>query len=173
MQRKKFKSSSSWNNNNNTKSSHQQQVHIELFPKTTQHKKSSHYTLENSLLRISDKYTNNNHHFRTPEGQSKGCAFVKFKTHQAAVTAIGQLHASTTMPGASSSLVVKFADNEKERAVRKMQQLVNQQQTVAAAAATGATVIQTGPLTLPQTPIATYQVCNIKKIFKNFTTTWP
>lgn len=91
---------------------------------------------------------------RTPEGQSKGCAFVKFKGHQAAANAISQLHASTTMPGASSSLVVKFADNEKERAVRKMQQLVSQHQTVAAAAAAGGVTIQTGPLALQQATAA-------------------
>lgn len=62
---------------------------------------------------------------RTSDGQSKGCAFVKYSTHQSAIDAINRLHASTTMDGASSSLVVKFADNDKERAVRKMQQLVS------------------------------------------------
>ena len=62
---------------------------------------------------------------RTSEGQSRGCAFIKFTTHKSAIDAINRLHASTTMEGASSSLVVKFADNDKERAVRKMQQLVS------------------------------------------------
>jgi len=60
---------------------------------------------------------------RTPEGQSKGCAFVKLASHQEAKTAIEQLHGSRTMPGASSSLVVKFADTDRERAIRRMQQL--------------------------------------------------
>uniref|UniRef100_H2Z5H3 RRM domain-containing protein n=1 Tax=Ciona savignyi TaxID=51511 RepID=H2Z5H3_CIOSA len=60
---------------------------------------------------------------RTPEGQSKGCAFVKLACHSEAKTAMDALHGSQTMPGASSSLVVKFADTDKERAVRRMQQM--------------------------------------------------
>jgi len=60
---------------------------------------------------------------RGPDGQSKGCAFVKFSTHAEAQTAINSLHGSQTMPGASSSLVVKFADTEKERQLRRMQQM--------------------------------------------------
>nr|CAB3229659.1 CUGBP Elav-like family member 3 [Phallusia mammillata] len=60
---------------------------------------------------------------RTPEGQSKGCAFVKLSTNQEARAAIDSLHGSQTMPGASSSLVVKFADTDKERAIRRMQQM--------------------------------------------------
>ncbi|CAG5112369.1 Oidioi.mRNA.OKI2018_I69.chr2.g6590.t2.cds [Oikopleura dioica] len=60
---------------------------------------------------------------RTPEGSSKGCAFIKLGNVQQAQNAIAQMHGSTTMPGASSSIVVKLADNEKERALRKMQQM--------------------------------------------------
>ncbi|XP_067139194.1 CUGBP Elav-like family member 4 isoform X2 [Centruroides vittatus] len=60
---------------------------------------------------------------RGPEGQSKGCAFVKFSSHAEAQAAISALHGSQTMPGASSSLVVKFADTEKERQLRRMQQM--------------------------------------------------
>ncbi|CAL1275624.1 unnamed protein product [Larinioides sclopetarius] len=52
-----------------------------------------------------------------------GCAFVKFGSHSEAQAAIGALHGSQTMPGASSSLVVKFADTEKERQMRRMQQM--------------------------------------------------
>ena len=36
--------------------------------------------------------------FRTPEGQSKGCAFVKMSNHLDAKAAIDSLHGSQTMP---------------------------------------------------------------------------
>nr|ACZ52381.1 Bruno-3 transcript variant 11 [Drosophila pseudoobscura] len=58
------------------------------------------------------------------ENESRsGCAFVKFGTQQEAQSAIANLHGSQTMPGASSSLVVKYADTEKERQIRRMQQM--------------------------------------------------
>ena len=60
---------------------------------------------------------------RGPDGNSKGCAFVKLASTDAAQTAIGSMHGSATMPGASSSLVVKLADTEKERQIRRMQQM--------------------------------------------------
>ncbi|CAF0732764.1 unnamed protein product [Rotaria sordida] len=60
---------------------------------------------------------------RGPSGDSKGCAFVKFATHNEAQQAIQNVHGSQTFPGASSSIVVKFADTEKERQLRRMQQL--------------------------------------------------
>lgn len=60
---------------------------------------------------------------RGPDGASKGCAFVKLASSEAAQAAIASLHGSQTMPGASSSLVVKLADTEKERQVRRMQQM--------------------------------------------------
>uniref|UniRef100_A0A8C1NL77 CUGBP Elav-like family member 4 n=1 Tax=Cyprinus carpio TaxID=7962 RepID=A0A8C1NL77_CYPCA len=63
---------------------------------------------------------------RGPEGTSKGCAFVKFQNHSEAQSAINSLHGSRTLPGASSSLVVKFADTEKERGMRRMQQVASQ-----------------------------------------------
>ncbi|XP_029056422.1 CUGBP Elav-like family member 4 isoform X7 [Osmia bicornis bicornis] len=60
---------------------------------------------------------------RGPDGSSRGCAFVKLSSHQEALAAINSLHGSQTMPGASSSVVVKFADTEKDRQVRRMQQM--------------------------------------------------
>ncbi|XP_022710010.1 CUGBP Elav-like family member 3 [Varroa jacobsoni] len=60
---------------------------------------------------------------RGPDGHSKGCAFVKFSSHSEAARAIQGLHGSQTMPGASSSLVVKFADTERERQMRRMSQV--------------------------------------------------
>ncbi|XP_021000856.1 CUGBP Elav-like family member 3 isoform X2 [Parasteatoda tepidariorum] len=60
---------------------------------------------------------------RGPDGQSKGCAFVKYENPLDAKSAIKALHGSQTMNGASSSLVVKFADTEKERQVRKFHQM--------------------------------------------------
>ncbi|KAB0402265.1 hypothetical protein E2I00_012229 [Balaenoptera physalus] len=55
-----------------------------------------------------------------------GCAFVKYSSHAEAQAAINALHGSQTMPGASSSLVVKFADTDKERTMRRMQQMAGQ-----------------------------------------------
>ncbi|XP_061109858.1 CUGBP Elav-like family member 3 isoform X2 [Conger conger] len=63
---------------------------------------------------------------RGPDGTSKGCAFVKYQSHAEAQAAISTLHGSRTLPGASSSLVVKFADTEKERGLRRMQQVASQ-----------------------------------------------
>ncbi|KAG7481867.1 CUGBP Elav-like family member 3-B isoform X1 [Solea senegalensis] len=63
---------------------------------------------------------------RGPDGASKGCAFVKFSSHAEAQAAINTLHGGQTMPGASSSLVVKFADTDKERTLRRMHQMAGQ-----------------------------------------------
>ncbi|XP_012994066.1 CUGBP Elav-like family member 3-B isoform X2 [Esox lucius] len=68
---------------------------------------------------------------RGPDGASKGCAFVKFSSHTEAQAAINSLHGGQTMPcvcpqGASSSLVVKFADTDKERTLRRMHQMAGQ-----------------------------------------------
>ncbi|KFR02042.1 CUGBP Elav-like family member 3-A, partial [Nipponia nippon] len=63
---------------------------------------------------------------RGPDGTSKVCPFVKSGSHAEAQAAINSLHGSQTMPGASSSLVVKFADTDKERTLRRMHQMAGQ-----------------------------------------------
>ncbi|CAG5083458.1 Similar to celf2: CUGBP Elav-like family member 2 (Danio rerio) [Cotesia congregata] len=55
-------------------------------------------------------------------GQSRGCAFVTFATKQHAINAIKALHHSRTMEGCSSPLVVKFADTQKEKDQKRLQQ---------------------------------------------------
>uniref|UniRef100_A0A1I8F9Z6 RRM domain-containing protein n=1 Tax=Macrostomum lignano TaxID=282301 RepID=A0A1I8F9Z6_9PLAT len=52
---------------------------------------------------------------RDQHGNSKGCAFIKFSAHIQAQNAINTLHAVSDYAGGTSSIVVKFADNERER----------------------------------------------------------
>lgn len=60
---------------------------------------------------------------RDAAGQSRGCAFVTFSSKQAAVSAIKALHQSQTMEGCSAPLVVKFADTQKEKEIKRQQQM--------------------------------------------------
>ncbi|XP_037928034.1 CUGBP Elav-like family member 1 isoform X2 [Teleopsis dalmanni] len=61
---------------------------------------------------------------RDQNGVSKGCAFVTFATKHAAVSAIKvTLNQNKTMEGCSSPLVVKFADTQKEKEQKKIQQM--------------------------------------------------
>jgi len=53
-------------------------------------------------------------------GTSKGCAFVLFETRQQAMNAIKNMHHSQTMDGCSAPMVVKLADNEKDKMAKKM-----------------------------------------------------
>uniref|UniRef100_A0A0X3Q3H0 RRM domain-containing protein n=1 Tax=Schistocephalus solidus TaxID=70667 RepID=A0A0X3Q3H0_SCHSO len=59
---------------------------------------------------------------RDQNGVSKGCAFVKFCSHSEAQSAMQALHGSQTMQGASSPIVVKFADKDRERPLKGPQQ---------------------------------------------------
>ncbi|XP_068715466.1 CUGBP Elav-like family member 3-A isoform X3 [Montipora foliosa] len=61
---------------------------------------------------------------RDSDGKSKGCAFLKFPTRMQAQNAIAEMHNSSTMEGCPSPVVVKFADTEKEKLQKKMQQMV-------------------------------------------------
>lgn len=54
---------------------------------------------------------------------SKGCAFVTFTSKQCAINAIKAMHHSQTMEGCSSPLVVKFADTQKEKDQKRLQQM--------------------------------------------------
>lgn len=60
---------------------------------------------------------------RDATGASRGCAFVTFATKQAALGAIKALHQSQTMEGCSAPLVVKFADTQKEKELKRQQQM--------------------------------------------------
>uniref|UniRef100_A0A8C8ZDH8 RRM domain-containing protein n=1 Tax=Prolemur simus TaxID=1328070 RepID=A0A8C8ZDH8_PROSS len=102
---------------------------------------------EEDVLRLFQPFGVIDERPRPPPGSSApaaGCAFVKFSSHTEAQAAIHALHGSQTMPGASSSLVVKFADTDKERTLRRMQQMVGQ------------LGILTPSLTLPFSPYSAY-----------------
>eukprot|EP00092_Neocalanus_flemingeri_P019405 GFUD01021019.1.p1 GENE.GFUD01021019.1~~GFUD01021019.1.p1 ORF type:complete len:517 (+),score=105.37 GFUD01021019.1:119-1552(+) len=60
---------------------------------------------------------------RDDNGISRGCAFVTFSNRQVAIVAIKAMHHSLTMEGCSSPLVVKFADTQKEKEHKKVQQV--------------------------------------------------
>lgn len=51
-------------------------------------------------------------------GQSKGCAFLKFKDRNSALSAIEQVNGNVTMDRGTSPLVVKFADSRRQRLQR-------------------------------------------------------
>uniref|UniRef100_A0A1I7XTP1 RRM domain-containing protein n=1 Tax=Heterorhabditis bacteriophora TaxID=37862 RepID=A0A1I7XTP1_HETBA len=56
---------------------------------------------------------------RESDGKSRGCAFVTFSTRSCAMNAIKEMHHSQTMEGCSAPLVVKFADTQKEKDIKK------------------------------------------------------
>jgi len=60
---------------------------------------------------------------RDENGISKGCGFVTFTSRNVAAAAIKAMHHSQTMDGCSSPLVVKFADTQKEKESKKLQEL--------------------------------------------------
>lgn len=60
---------------------------------------------------------------RDDNGISRGCAFVTFASRQVASVALKAMHHCMTMEGCSSPLVVKFADTQREKENKQMQQL--------------------------------------------------
>eukprot|EP00755_Sulcionema_specki_P005105 Sspe_Gene.31818::Locus_15653_Transcript_1_1_Confidence_1.000_Length_1243::g.31818::m.31818/K13207/CUGBP, BRUNOL, CELF; CUG-BP- and ETR3-like factor len=64
---------------------------------------------------------------RSQTGLSRGCAFVKYKTMEAAQNAVTNLHGNFKMDGGTSALTVKFADSDKEKKKRqKLKQSLGQ-----------------------------------------------
>ncbi|XP_043064607.1 CUGBP Elav-like family member 2 isoform X4 [Drosophila ficusphila] len=95
---------------------------------------------------------------RDQAGQSKGCAFVTFATKQNAIGAIKALHQSQTMEGCSAPLVVKFADTQKEKDQKKMQQIhafcgINASSGASAGAATPTINAATALIAAPPTAV--------------------
>nr|XP_033813457.1 CUGBP Elav-like family member 2 isoform X16 [Geotrypetes seraphini] len=64
---------------------------------------------------------------RGPDGLSRGCAFVTFSSRAMAQNAIKAMHQSQTMEGCASPIVVKFADTQKDKEQRRLQQQLAQQ----------------------------------------------
>ncbi|KAK6170085.1 hypothetical protein SNE40_018563 [Patella caerulea] len=62
---------------------------------------------------------------RDQNGQSRGCAFITYANRQSAQNSIKNMHHSQTMEGCSSPLVVKFADTQKEKEAKKLQQMTS------------------------------------------------
>ncbi|TSK13151.1 CUGBP Elav-like family member 2 [Bagarius yarrelli] len=76
---------------------------------------------------------------------SFGCAFVTFSTRAMAQNAIKAMHQSQTMEGCSSPMVVKFADTQKDKEQRRLQQqLAQQMQQLNSASAWGSLTGLTG-----------------------------
>eukprot|EP00117_Sycon_ciliatum_P024551 scpid64336/ scgid20582/ CUGBP Elav-like family member 6; Bruno-like protein 6; CUG-BP- and ETR-3-like factor 6; RNA-binding protein BRUNOL-6 len=57
---------------------------------------------------------------RDDKGVSKSCAFARMGSKEECLSAIKGLHNARTMVGASSPIVIKFADSERERTARRL-----------------------------------------------------
>nr|XP_020468938.1 CUGBP Elav-like family member 2 isoform X9 [Monopterus albus] len=84
---------------------------------------------------------------RGPDGLSRGCAFVTFSTRAMAQNAIKAMHQSQTMEGCSSPIVVKFADTQKDKEQRRLQQQLVQQMQQLNSATTWGSLTGLGGLT--------------------------
>ncbi|XP_035003144.1 CUGBP Elav-like family member 2 isoform X14 [Hippoglossus stenolepis] len=84
---------------------------------------------------------------RGPDGLSRGCAFITFSTRAMAQNAIKAMHQSQTMEGCSSPIVVKFADTQKDKEQRRLQQQLAQQMQQLNSATTWGSLTGLGGLT--------------------------
>jgi len=80
-------------------------------------------TTEDEITRMFSPYGNVENVFilRNHDGESKGCAFVTYSNNSEAASAIQNLHQSTTMQGCRMPLVVKTADNDRQKQQRRFQ----------------------------------------------------
>uniref|UniRef100_A0A3B5LX63 CUGBP Elav-like family member 2 n=1 Tax=Xiphophorus couchianus TaxID=32473 RepID=A0A3B5LX63_9TELE len=83
---------------------------------------------------------------RSPSSISS-CAFVTFSTRAMAQNAIKAMHQSQTMEGCSSPIVVKFADTQKDKEQRRLQQQLAQQMQQLNSATTWGSLTGLGGLT--------------------------
>ena len=60
---------------------------------------------------------------RTQDGQSRGCAFVTFDKKEDAQAAVRNMHQAKTLDGVTSKIVVKFADTQRDKERKRIQQL--------------------------------------------------
>uniref|UniRef100_A0A3Q2QI82 Cugbp, Elav-like family member 2 n=1 Tax=Fundulus heteroclitus TaxID=8078 RepID=A0A3Q2QI82_FUNHE len=84
---------------------------------------------------------------RGPDGLSRGTPFVTFSTRAMAQNAIKAMHQSQTMEGCSSPIVVKFADTQKDKEQRRLQQQLAQQMQQLNSATTWGSLTGLGGLT--------------------------
>ncbi|CAB1313386.1 unnamed protein product [Coregonus sp. 'balchen'] len=76
-----------------------------------------------------------------------GCAFITFSTRAQAANAIKTMHHSQTMEGCSSPMVCKFADTQRDKEQRRLQQQMAQQMQQLNSASTWGNLAGLGGLT--------------------------
>uniref|UniRef100_A0A8C7VF60 RRM domain-containing protein n=1 Tax=Oncorhynchus mykiss TaxID=8022 RepID=A0A8C7VF60_ONCMY len=105
---------------------------------------------------------------RGPDGLSRGCAFITFSTRAQAANAIKSLHHSQTMEGCTSPMVCKFADTQRDKEQRRLQQQMAQQMQQLNSASTWGNLAGLGGLT-PQY-LAVIKVITILVSFRPYCT---
>uniref|UniRef100_A0A668VG55 RRM domain-containing protein n=1 Tax=Oreochromis aureus TaxID=47969 RepID=A0A668VG55_OREAU len=102
---------------------------------------------------------------RGPDGLSRGCAFVTFSTRAMAQNAIKAMHQSQTMEGCSSPIVVKFADTQKDKEQRRLQQQLAQQMQQLNSATTWGSLTGLGGLTPQYLAVRSAAESNLVALF--------